>query len=59
MTAAVPHMPFTADLDDVAAKPRPWWLPSKNLDPDFHIDHGNFPHTKDKAITEKEEPGVC
>lgn len=55
MTAAVPHKPFTADDVDVAAKPRPWWLPRKNLDPDFRIDDGEFPHSKDKALTEKEE----
>lgn len=57
MTAAVPHQSFTADLDDDAAKPRPWWMPRKNLDPDWHIPN-NFPHSLDKALIEKEEPGV-
>jgi hypothetical protein len=51
----VPHKPFDADLvDDVPF--RPSWLPALDLDPDFRIDRGEFPHSLDKALIEKEEP---
>jgi len=52
------HKPFDAELiDDVPF--RPPWLPALDLDPDFRIDRGRFPHSLDKALIEKEEPGAC
>ncbi len=42
------------DVTDVL----PSWLPALDIDPDWHIDHGGFPHCKDKALIEKEEPDV-
>lgn len=47
------HAPFDTDLvDNTVFRPR--WLPPLDLDPDFLIDHGSFPHSLDKALIEKE-----
>lgn len=53
----VDHIPSAELVDDVEAR-RPWWLPALDIDPDFHIDQGRFPHSLDKALIEKEEPDV-
>jgi hypothetical protein len=50
----VDHIPSAELVDDVAAR-RPWWLPALDIDPDWRIDHGNFPHSLDPALREPEE----
>jgi hypothetical protein len=47
------HAPFDADLVDVTDVLPPW-LPALDLDPLWRIDHGNFPHSLDKALIEEE-----
>lgn len=48
-----------ASLDtELVGKRLPKWLPAVDLDPDWHIDHGEFEHCQDKALIEKEEPDV-
>ncbi len=54
---AVDRIP-SAEFVDVTAKHLPPWLPALDIDPDWRIDHGGFPHCQDKALIEKEEPDV-
>lgn len=45
-----------ASLDtELVGKRLPKWLPAVDLDPDWHIDTGDFPHVTDAALREPEE----
>ncbi len=53
---SIDQHPLFEELVDVPRVPQ--WLPDLDLDPDWRIDHGGFPHCQDKALIEKEEPDV-